>query len=293
MRKSLRFLQVCDFQLPFSHRLRFLFSRFTLGILWAIEMVETHADFWGHIDSVRCVNLTTRPDRKEKVDAWAKYYNVPISYYSAIPHPKSGTQGCYESHQNIYKESVAQGLETVLVFEDDAVPTEDLNNVETLNQVTQLMKDNPKWELIYLGCTPNVWSGLRPTKYSNIFKCSGGCTHAYIIHRRLFSRLANQDYKKIPIDVLLLKNKRAYSVLPMLFIQGAGYSDITKKEVGSIRNRLDDVLTAYAVNIGISLQVVLFATFIFLSLIFFMIGMAWWGRIGVVIAFVCLFSFSS
>jgi hypothetical protein len=270
-----------------------VFSLFSLGILWAIEMVETHADFWGHIDSVRCVNLTTRPDRKEKIDDWAKYYNVPINYYSAVPHPKSGTQGCYESHQNIYKEAVAQNLETVLIFEDDAVPTEALNNIEVLNQVTQLMKANSKWEIIYLGCTPNVWSGLRPTKYSNIFKCGGGCTHAYIIHRRLFSRLATQNYKKIPIDVLLLKTIRTYAVLPMLFIQSAGYSDITKKEVGSIRNHLDDMLTSYAVNIGISVQVVLFATLIFLAFIFFFIGMAWLGRLAVVVAFVCLFSFSS
>lgn len=71
------------------------------------------------VDAVYCISLDTREDRRQLFrESIGEVIDNPVNFHIVQKHhdPK---QGCYESHQQLARLALDQGLERILVFEDD------------------------------------------------------------------------------------------------------------------------------------------------------------------------------
>jgi len=110
-------------------------------------------------DRIVCISLKRRPDRRESFlkRIPADWPWVPIEIVDAVDgklckHPAwwkqgGGAWGCYKSHMNIIEHALCNGLESVLIFEDDATFIEDFS-VKAAEYLCRLPED---WGQAYLG----------------------------------------------------------------------------------------------------------------------------------------------
>jgi hypothetical protein len=108
---------------------------------------------------VYCVNLDTRPDRWQRFSANVPpdWPFAPIERFSAVagkrvPHPPywkagGGAWGCYRSHLRLIEQCLQDGVESVLLLEDDALFPADFT-ARTLDWLRHVPAD---WEMLYLG----------------------------------------------------------------------------------------------------------------------------------------------
>ena len=90
---------------------------------------------------IYCINLKTRPDRREYMSELFRKNNLRVNFYEATPHPDGGAVGCRTSHLDILREARDRGLPRVLILEDDIEFIGDLREV-VLPAV---------WSMFYLG----------------------------------------------------------------------------------------------------------------------------------------------
>jgi Glycosyltransferase family 25 (LPS biosynthesis protein) len=101
-------------------------------------------------DAIYCINLDEASDRWESVARHFERVGVArrIRRFPAIATPSNQHIGCALSHRAIIQEARQQGLDNVLVFEDDVILTEDaLSHLDTA--LREL--DGRDWDLLYLG----------------------------------------------------------------------------------------------------------------------------------------------
>jgi len=179
--------------------------------------------FNGHI---RCINLTSREDRYRDSKKVFTKHNIPVNYYRTTKHPRGGEWGCFESHINIITQAYNEGAERVLIFEDDVTATEHLNPTNLAKAIKFMERE--KWDIFYLGALPNIkMKTAHRTKYPDIYKLRGICTHAYIVNRPAMKRLIGLEYNGVPIDYYYIHNfNRCYAFYPTMFLQGLSSSDI-------------------------------------------------------------------
>lgn len=81
-------------------------------------------------DRVRIINLSSRKDRRQETESEFKRYGFPINtekvgFFDAVcpaspeGFPSSGVRGCFLSHMKIVEEAEKQGLNNILILEDD------------------------------------------------------------------------------------------------------------------------------------------------------------------------------
>jgi GR25 family glycosyltransferase involved in LPS biosynthesis len=114
-------------------------------------------------DRVVCINLDRRPDRWERLQKHLYEIRWPFPWPtrfaavdgSAVPIPpdwdkitcKEGAFGCRESYRQILSKAVDEGLESVLILEDDAMFRPDFADL-----AGSFMRRCPDdWEGIYFG----------------------------------------------------------------------------------------------------------------------------------------------
>lgn len=111
------------------------------------------------MDRVACVNLDRRPDRWERFVAglpadwpWPKPERVSAIDGQVCPPPDwwkqgPGAWGCYRSHLRIVEECLRDGVNSVLLLEDDAVFPEGFTA-----RALEFMQHVPSdWGMVYLG----------------------------------------------------------------------------------------------------------------------------------------------
>lgn len=181
---------------------------------------------WKFFDQIKCINLKSRNDRYTYCQNLFNTMNISVQFHRVDKHPKGGTFGCFQSHMDIIRDAYMAGAQNCLVFEDD-IEQSPYFNIRLVNQAIDFITSNDDWELFYLGPVPEVLK--HTTKYvsKNIYKLHSICTHAYVIHRRLMSKMINMPFIDIPIDYIYLYNTSAYGIIPGLFYQRADTSDIT------------------------------------------------------------------
>lgn len=164
----------------------------------------------------------------------------------------TGEVACSWSHRNIYQLMLDEGLEKVLVFEDDAVPN--LTSIARLpHTIAQLPQD---WELLYLGFLQNEdiqakhwWKkqfykllasmgqydwltraeveNLYPKPYSENLRKAGlhDCTHAYALTLKAAEKLLHAQTPiytcadELLTHEILRGNLNAYTCVPTFFDQ--------------------------------------------------------------------------
>jgi len=229
---------------------------------------------WEKIGPAYCINLRSRKDRLKQAQKVFKKIGLDVSFHIVDKHPNGGSQGCFESHIQIITEAYNKGYERCIIFEDDATPTSKLNN-GLLRKCIKFMNKNKDWNIFYLGVLPEIRNHSTKHITDNIYKLSGICTHAYVIHRRLMEKLINMKYIGITIDYLFIQLDSCYAVYPTLFYQGLSDSDITTNKIySSIKNKniielYYNIQEKYAYYIGTPLISLKMIIFIILSFLFY------------------------
>ena len=101
-------------------------------------------------DAIYCINLDRQQERWEEMQRRFHQLGIEraVRRFSAIETPFSHHIGCALSHRRIIEEAKREGLETVLVLEDDARFTSDAAEVLRLGLGELAGRE---WQLLYLG----------------------------------------------------------------------------------------------------------------------------------------------
>lgn len=221
--------------------------------------------FWDMIDGVLVVNLDSRPDRWQDVQARTagfipadKLHRLPATLGAALPgfgappwfrgrkrdRTWAGRAGCTLSHRAAIAHAKSRDWRTVLILEDDIELEPALAGV--LAGLPAALRAND-WDVCYLGFTDPVppYRTLADLPDGHRLYAVSGCstTHAYLLRNSSFERLL----EKLPtadtiwhwvsrhraIDRWYYRNLARYfnvcAVSPALIHQQGGFSDITQR----------------------------------------------------------------
>jgi GR25 family glycosyltransferase involved in LPS biosynthesis len=180
-------------------------------------------------DRIAVINLDRRTDRMRQFESQANDLGIDFVRYSAVDAQAFGIDGvtaCRQSHHKVLVEAVADGVERLFVFEDDAEFKPGFN--ESFAAVAANLPDD--WQMLYLGSWPH---SIIEVGIDNLRLTHGNITtHAYGAKREIFAELiqAAQDETN-PIDVaygLLHPTIKTYMAHPSIVTQAIGISDIRK-----------------------------------------------------------------
>ena len=198
------------------------------------------------IDKIYVINLKKNTDRLEKFMENAKKANVNVERFDAVygkelpkDHPdivkyfitdhklNPGQIGCALSHVKIWEDAINNNYNNIIVFEDDAIITEDF--WDKFNAaVNELPED---WDYFSLNCS---WCN-NIKDYTLIHKSNFNvCTMSYNINLKSINKIVNLIKKKkinVPIDNYLngnyYKKNNLYIIKPTLIKPDSTYtSDI-------------------------------------------------------------------
>ena len=215
---------------------------------------------------VYCINLTSREDRWERckkefdlvkvtnqVERFSavnlrrfdfdEQYDVSIGPYSVV-----SAGGCLASHRAIIQEAKDNGLENVLVLEDDVgfIP-EEVNNF--LKAVDDLKSQD--WALFYLGATVERQMNFVT---DNIFKTTlPKATHAIANNHTVYEEILGTLPEGTNEMLKFVKDRAAlddyfvndiqpryncYICNPMFVVQGRSFSDIVQRNIDYSQDQL-------------------------------------------------------
>ena len=183
-------------------------------------------------DRVALINLDRRTDRLSRFLSQAISLGIEFVRYSAIDAEACGITGqraCAASHRQVIADALADGVERLFIFEDDAGFDAQFN--AKFDHISKVVPDD--WQMLYLGSWPYsiIDVGIKGLK-----KTQGNITtHAYGAKNEIFDRLIEGSLKsQHPIDVaygLLHREIVTYMASPSIVTQLPDFSDIRKRNV--------------------------------------------------------------
>lgn len=203
-----------------------------------------------HFDRIVCINLDERSDRWQQMQASVAPLlgRVKLDRFSAVKPDLAresvfnGRAGCLLSHRKVIEAAYRDGLENVLVFEDD-VRFDPQFVIQAQRSIKTL--DATQWDMFYLGLTPKA--PLIPSGEHLVRTFGGLTTHAIAYHRRAMPRLLGWLPKEKDVLRFLSRYKaidryyalhtasrlRCYAASPLLAFQRDDYSDIQQRHTTS------------------------------------------------------------
>lgn len=193
-------------------------------------------------DRVVCINLDRRKDR------WASFSDrvkkvewpfPPIKRFAAVdgkllPPPTNwrsgqGAWGCMQSHRQVLERAIQDGVNSLLILEDDAFFVEDFER----RAIDFLLRVPEDWEGLMLGGQHVGQPRVTPIKVSDgVVRCvNAQRTHAYAVrgnymkdlYQELCSKLGHADHVMGPFA----GKRRVYAPEVWLIGQGETKSDIS------------------------------------------------------------------
>ena len=170
------------------------------------------------ISEIVCVNLTTRPDRRRRMEALLAGYHFHIFEASPHPDPKKGNR---ESHLGAIKRARDRGYPSVMIVEDD---------IRVVRDFATLPPFPDEWQLVYLGglCTrvyeapdpPSIW-----------YQGDVYCNHAYVVRAELYDEILDRGWATSgSIDEFLVAeihpHRRAHLPSDSFIVQRDDWSDV-------------------------------------------------------------------
>ena len=170
------------------------------------------------------INTKERRNRKIKSEKQLKRRNLTSNFYIKALDSKP-IEGNKKSHLGLIKKCIEDGLDKVLIMEDD------FKIIENLDKLPEMPKD---WDLLYLG--GDVLRNLEPIKNGWV-RCVTKKHHAYIINLKNKEMIEEMEKcltktgKKYDdwMAERIHPTYRAYMLNPMRIIQYDDFSDITNK----------------------------------------------------------------
>ena len=184
------------------------------------------------VSRIVVLNLSHREDRLIQFTEQAEKYSLPFDRISAIYNQQQGAQGLRDTMVKLFKESLDNEIEHLLVFEDDAdIVVDKATFHDTMDKVFEQLPE--AYDMILLGC--QLSHRIKQFHSDNLFPVQ----MAFSTHSVMYSKkgmnaiLANQ--MGFPIDNWLVTEiqprGQTYCVYPLLCSQAVGYSDIGKNKI--------------------------------------------------------------
>jgi len=190
-------------------------------------------------DATFCINLDRRPERLEKVCLQFEKHDIEnVMRFAAVDGSKlsyqgplnAGQMGCTLSHLLLLEYAKDNGLDSLLIFEDDLILADDFNQrFETA--IKELPED---WCMLYFG--GNHFKGTKPFS-PNLVQLNGTLTtHAIAIHSRFYDvaiKTISESLNQI-IDVYYMQLHNlypCYAINPKIAFQAQGFSDLECRNV--------------------------------------------------------------
>jgi hypothetical protein len=158
---------------------------------------------FAYFDDIVCINMETRPERRAYAQSVFDEHNIPARFFTAKKHLKGGKYGCFDSHIQVVKEAYDSGKETLLVFEDDLLPTKEYTQ-ENVENAVQFMKNETCWDIFYFGYMPFNFNLFKfgffaPSlkKYPNVMRFNPFATHAMCYSRQGMKKVLDTYEKYI------------------------------------------------------------------------------------------------
>lgn len=192
-----------------------------------------HVQVYDFFDRVICINLMSRTDKKKKVSEVFSSLNIPAQFYQAQPHPQGGMYGCFHSHIDVIQTAFRDGVQNLLVFEDDVVPSHAYSPT-LMEKATSFINDSlNNVDILQLGYMPFVDEVGTCTPYFNasfvdkerhFLKITTAGTHAYCITRKGMLQVLTSNWKqhigRTHYDMFLVSlSLNGYCFVPTLFDQ--------------------------------------------------------------------------
>jgi hypothetical protein len=220
---------------------------------------------WNFFDCIYCVNLEKDEDRYNKAVYIFKHYDIPVTFFKGIL-DNIGNKGCLESHKAIYNLALSKGYNKILIFEDDIIPTLQINTKNIL-YYTDFLKNN-NWDIFYFGAMPDCFSySQKQVGVPNIYKIRGICTHAYALNKNAMEKLKDIEYTpEAPLDYIIKKDEElnSFAAYPSLFYQKTNYN--LPESIIILGLKLNEI---YAYHLGIPVKFILIGVVI-VSIFFFL-----------------------
>ena len=185
------------------------------------------------------INLDKRVDRWLAIQKRFKDTSIILERVSAVEDTANGHNGCGQSFLKIIAAAKAQGLENVLIFEDDNIPLDNFDKrwattKEWLDTHTDMWEifnggavftadrnpSNCKASVLYTNTDKNI------VLYNKINLMSQ--TNFMYIHKKAFDKILTWTWDKNNVIDCYMNNETNFKtvcIYPMLGIQDIGYSD--------------------------------------------------------------------
>ena len=185
-------------------------------------------DTFSFFDKIYCINLKTRPDRRDKAAGVFDMLGIPVEFHTVDPDPVSGIKGCFESHVEIIEEAYQAGYQNILIFEDDIVPSVSYD-IEAVKDSIEFMKKNQFWEMFYFSCYPDILYHSMKKVDGNINNVHAYWGSGYCLSRRGIERYHDLKYESKEIDQIYVDNNYAYCYWRPLFYQDDQVSNLREE----------------------------------------------------------------
>jgi hypothetical protein len=167
------------------------------------------------VDAVYCISIKERNDRRElfRRTVGGQIHNQVI--FHVVERSDDPVRGCYESHQALARQALDEGLQRILVFEDDVKAYE--LKATPVRWVNRFIRTR-SFEVLHLGYSMGrTWL----TWFPYIARGRVVALHAYVLSPEGCRILAETPYDGTPVDVLFKQRIKQHCVFPMLFRQHA------------------------------------------------------------------------
>lgn len=181
-----------------------------------------------YFDDIVCISLKHRADRRQHMDATMRRLDIPFRYHIAESHPKGGMYGCFASHMEVIHHCFAKGMQNVLIFEDDILPTPSYS-IQHIQHAVSFMKTHPHWDMFYFGYfafntnPKDLLVTAASTSSTHIIRYRPLAAHAYCVNRPAMERILRSyapHIGKLHVDIFYSKlGLHSYCYVPMLFEQ--------------------------------------------------------------------------
>jgi GR25 family glycosyltransferase involved in LPS biosynthesis len=183
-----------------------------------------------YFDDVICINLDISTERRQHAQHYFDKLGIPARFFTAKKHPRGGMYGCFDSHIQVLKEAYDKGLNNILVFEDDFLPTASYSE-EKLQSAIDFMKSNDEWDIMHLGYSfikddQNGLSSIFAGKYCtpDIVKYNPFFAQALCYSRKAMKTIIENYTESIGVVhydkyIASFLDLNSYCILPMIFDQ--------------------------------------------------------------------------
>jgi glycosyl transferase family 25 len=181
---------------------------------------------YAYFDDIVCISLADRTDRREHARGVFDALDIPARFLLVDKHPLGGVYGCFDSHVAAIRDAYERGIERLLVFEDDIIPT-DTCSEQHVRRAERFMESSDDWEIFYFGYFVfNFSQSFMHARVASphVVRYSPFATHAYCINRKGMRRvldLCAGYIGRVHFDIFLAEHSgiHAYCYTPMLFEQ--------------------------------------------------------------------------